>query len=70
MTEAELRAAAEQVLGEVDFEPPPTVAYCVQVRDRLVALLPGASVDVMHRYREVQVDLRSGAGRVVIVLPT
>ena len=71
MTESELRAVAEQVLGEVDFEPPPTVAYCEAVRVRLRELLPAdASIDVMHRFREVQVDLRHGASKTVIVLPT
>jgi hypothetical protein len=60
VTVAEMRAAVEQVLSTVPFEPPVGVPYCVQVRDALRVLAPAAQLDVMHRHTSLHVELREG----------
>lgn len=69
MTYADLHQHVEAVLGEVDFEPPVSVAYCQAVYNALKAQVPDAKVDAYHRHTEVVVEARLGAVRVSVVVP-
>lgn len=65
---AAVRVAVERVLGEVEFEPPVSVAYTAAVRDALRALLPpGTSVDVYFTTSPTRplfvVEVRAGSMR-------
>lgn len=70
MTTSELRSAVEAAIDSVDFEPPPTVAYCQAVYVAINARLPpSAIVDVMHREVEVAIDVRVDDQHVEMTLP-
>jgi hypothetical protein len=63
-----MRAAVQQVLGEVPFELPVTLGYCVAVMDKLKLALPGTALDVYHRYVNLVVRARQGTARYDLVL--
>lgn len=69
MTHEEVQTAIETALGTVVFEPPVSVEYCAAVRDVLRPALPGATLDVFHRHRELEVQARLGAVTCVVTLP-
>lgn len=71
MTVAEVNVAIETAMGQVEFDPPVSVAYCAKVREVLRSLLPvDARVEVsFHRKDELVVEVRQGAGMVAAVFP-
>lgn len=70
MKPAELRAAVEQILGEVDYPGRDgLLAYASAVRDRLRAALPKAQVEAFNRITEFVAGARQDGHVVEIVIP-
>lgn len=69
MTGADLRPIVEAAVDAVDFTPPVSAAYCQAVYNELRRRLPGGTLDVCHRYREVYVEARVDQALVRLVLP-
>lgn len=72
MTHAQARAVIDSALETVPFTEV-GVAYCTAVRDAilggLAGGLPGASVDVCHRYVELIVEVRHENIRLRVITP-
>lgn len=64
-----MRRAIESAIGTVPFTAPISVVYCVALRGHLLTALPGASVDVYHRIRELIVEARHGKSACKVVVP-